>query len=59
MDLTRVIDLCAAAPLGSPTCQPRGIGDMGAFDPSAHALFVTVGHFRLICPELSGQRICG
>jgi len=28
MDRTRMDDLCAAAPLGSPSCQPYGFGDL-------------------------------
>jgi hypothetical protein len=43
-------------------CQAHGIGDMGAFDPSAHALSVTVGHSRPgrgVTGWLAGQRVAG
>ena len=38
------------------------VGDMRAFGPSAHALFVTVGHFRPgkgVMGWLAGQRVAG
>src|SRR3989442_511553 len=33
MGRTRVDDLCAAALVGSPSCQPHGIGDLKLFEP--------------------------
>ena len=40
----------------NPKSQPRRAGDVGALEPSAHALFVTVGHSR---PGRGGNRMDG
>ncbi len=46
-DNARMDNLHVSTRLGNPSCQAHVIGrDMGAFDPSAHALFVTAGHSR-------------
>lgn len=44
MDRTRVDDLCAAALLGSPSCQPHGIGVRRGINSGVKAGPVTLGY---------------
>jgi hypothetical protein len=59
MDHTQVDDLFAAAPLGCPSCQPHGIGDLRVLQLADHGLFVTICRHHLSAPKSGSESPIG